>query len=352
MNTPSPKTTQRVGRLLKQAAFTGAFTLTPLQGGANSKAFCVDLATGIRLFYKEYFHHPDDPRDRLGTEFAFASFAWGHGLRTIARPYAMDRDGLGALYSFLDGRKLTPREVNRNMLAQCLRFVQLLNASKESASAASLPAGSEACFCLDDHWNCLTRRVRRLDDIEPASAVDRQASMFVQRELAPACSAYLGGARDLAGVIHLAPSAMLSAADRCLSPSDFGFHNALLADDGSLQFLDFEYAGWDDPAKLVCDFFCQPACPVPQDAYAGFATQLAQGTSNPELHRMRMDLLLPMYRLKWCCILLNDFLPSGNSRRRFALQGQDETARKEEQLQKARHALARHWNEEPVAAAA
>ena len=24
-------------------------------------------------------------------------------------------------------------------------------------------------------------------------------------------------------------------------------------------FIDFEYAGWDDPSKLICDFFCQPA---------------------------------------------------------------------------------------------
>src|SRR5207244_11655608 len=85
---------------------------------------------------------------------------------------------------------------------------------------------------------------------------------------------------------------------RCLSPSDFGFHNALLADDGRLRFLDFEYAGWDDPAKLVCDFFCQPACPVPMNHYSDFAKQVATLTSDPALHRMRMDLLLPLYRLK------------------------------------------------------
>ena len=31
--------------------------------------------------------------------------------------------------------------------------------------------------------------------------------------------------------------------------------------DGRLWFIDFEYAGWDDPAKTVCDFFCQPGLP-------------------------------------------------------------------------------------------
>ena len=56
----------------------------------------------------------------------------------------------------------------------------------------------------------------------------------------------------------------LGEADRVVSPSDFGFHNALRTEDGRLAFLDFEYAGWDDPAKLVCDFELQPAVPAPR----------------------------------------------------------------------------------------
>src|ERR1019366_5574171 len=122
-------------------------------------------------------------------------------------------------------------------------------------------------------------------------------------------------------------------------PSDFGFHNALMADDGTLRFLDFEYAGWDDPAKTVCDFFCQPACPAPLECYADFADAVAEATAHPALSRRRFDLLLPMYRLKWCCIMLNDFLPAGAGRRRFALHGLDVLERKEQQLHKAHAAL-------------
>ncbi len=40
-----------------------------------------------------------------------------------------------------------------------------------------------------------------------------------------------------------------------VSPSDFGFHNALLDDGGAISFLDFEYSGRDDPAKLDLRFF-------------------------------------------------------------------------------------------------
>ena len=42
-----------------------------------------------------------------------------------------------------------------------------------------------------------------------------------------------------------------------LSPSDFGFHNSLFRNN-KLFFFDFEYAGWDDPIKLMCDFILNP----------------------------------------------------------------------------------------------
>ena len=54
------------------------------------------------------------------------------------------------------------------------------------------------------------------------------------------------------------PAADLPIAQRTLSPSDFGFHNALKRPDGRLAFLDLEYFGWDDPAKTIADFLLHP----------------------------------------------------------------------------------------------
>ena len=34
----------------------------------------------------------------------------------------------------------------------------------------------------------------------------------------------------------------------CILPGDFGFHNAIRTTKG-VKFIDFEFAGWDDPAK-------------------------------------------------------------------------------------------------------
>jgi hypothetical protein len=59
---------------------------------------------------------------------------------------------------------------------------------------------------------------------------------------------------------------------------------------------------------------------------------------SPALHVARARLLLPVYRVKWVCIMLNEFLPVGESRRSFS--GAEGAARKAAQLAKAQAALA------------
>ena len=53
----------------------------------------------------------------------------------------------------------------------------------------------------------------------------------------------------------------------------------------------------------------------------------------------RALVLLPVYRVKWICIRLNEFLPGGSARRLFSSRESLE-ARKSEQLARAREALA------------
>ena len=104
---------------------------------------------------------------------------------------------------------------------------------------------------------------------------------------------------------------------RVLSPSDFGFHNAL-EHEGRLFFVDFEYAGWDDPAKLICDFICQPELPISENHAQQFIEELVGHLPNPDAIIQRVERLLPVHRLKWCCILLNEFRTEDRQRRLHA----------------------------------
>ena len=309
----------------------------PLDGGKNNRVYRVATGGG-HVLLKSYFRHPDDPRDRLGTEFAFARFAWDHGVRCIPQPLACDPAGGLGLFEFVVGRRLNAGEVAADHVTQALDFFVALNYSK--ADAAALPNGSEACFSLEDHFRTIARRVERLKAIEPKTELDREAVEFVGGQFFPVAALAFDTARRQLDAQNLDIETSLDSANRCLSPSDFGYHNALLAaSDGKLRFLDFEYAGWDDPSKLVGDFFCQPTAPAPMSEFERFARTVAEAMPDPELHYTRAKLLLPIYRVKWVCILLNDFLPVGGSRRAFAGAGAEQESRKAAQLAKARAAV-------------
>lgn len=334
----SEKFRAAIGELLAMASLTGDFHLHPLPGGANNRVFRVDMDR-YRALLKVYFQHPGDPRDRLGAEFAFSSFAWENGVQAIPRPLACDpRNRLG-LYEFVAGRLLRPDEVTEDAVRQALNFYRALNRHKQLPGAAALPKASEACFSLAAHLQCVEWRVRNLRGVNGCADVDREAADFIRTELSETWHRVVDAVRRRAAETGLPLEDDLPRQEWCLSPSDLGFHNALLADDGRLRFIDFEYAGWDDPAKLVCDFFSQPAVPVSLDYYEMSVEAVVQNLSEPETHRQRFALLLPVYRIKWCCILLNDFLPAGSARRRFARSTADQDGQKARQLQKARHAL-------------
>jgi hypothetical protein len=319
--------------LLTAAGLPTASAIERLPGGGNNRAYRVETAAGPVLL-KEYFRHAADPRERLGAEQAFLRFAWDHGVRAIPQPLACDRTAGLALFEFIPGRKLSPGEVTASHVDEAAAFFTDVNRHRHDPDAAALPVASEACFSLAEHLACVDRRMARLATIEPESDLHRRAAALVAERLMPAWqhvrSAVVAGGLPL--------DAPLAASERVISPSDFGFHNCIATDSG-LKFIDFEYAGWDDPAKTVCDFFCQPAVPVPREHLERFLSAVADASHDPAGLRDRVSRLLPVYEIKWCCIMLNEFLPVDDRRRAFARAGEPGEARRAQQLGKVDRCL-------------
>lgn len=323
---------ERLRKLLEDLSLSSEMPqeLELLPGGANNKAYKLSLADKQYLL-KDYFHHPEDKRDRLGAEFRFSSFCYEQGVRALPRPYAADfKEHLG-LYEFIDGRKLKPEEVDSSAVQQALDFILSINKHRTQAGAKELSNGSEACFSLSAHLELVERRIKRLCLLEPQSELDEQARRLVFTELVPT---WIEVQDIVMSKSRVDLNQELPLAERLISPSDFGFHNALLSEAQGLMFIDFEYAGWDDPAKLVCDFFSQPALPVPAELLEHFVSSLEQGMTLGSEFPERVSLLFAAYRLKWACIVLNDFLPVDRARREFAKN--ESESRKLSQLEKAR----------------
>ncbi len=275
-------------------------------------------------------------------------------MREIPEPFTKDEDNRFALYAFIPGRRLQAGEVTRELVQEALDFYCKLNRYKDDREAKTLPKASEFCCSVAAHLQQVCYRFDRLKAIEDSCLINRQAIQFISNDLLEKWQEVLHSTAVEATRLALNLRKETPQADLRLSPSDVGFHNTILTDDDRLCFIDFEYAGWDDPVRIVCDFFCQPAVPVPLEYFESVAETVASGLSAPEKHIQRMKLLLAVYQIKWCCILLNDFLPTDANRRRFSKGKTNQDERKAQQIQKARDALKRlsglseHFSIEPA----
>lgn len=337
-----------ISNLLEQAGLSGAdFEVEACDAGGNNRVLAV-RAGGQAFAAKWYFTSSDDSRDRLDTEWRFLQYARNIGIDCIPSPLAYDIDQRVALYDFIEGAKIVPGVVSRDTVDQAADFFNALNTSAAGAFGPmrDLPVASEACFSIDGHFALVDRRLDRLGDIVAESDVDHAARTLVgdlKREWEKLKIAILKRADELG----IAAGRELDENERCISPSDFGFHNAIVTPEGKLYFIDFEYAGWDDSAKMVGDFFSQPAVPVGSEYYNGFVGKVTAVMPNPEAARARADLLRPVFGLKWCCIMLNAFVPEWSKRRTFANPKAGLASIKARQLAKAERA---YKNLQPICA--
>ena len=308
----------------------GPRALTPIGGGRNSQVYRLDAADGQVFALKAYFRHPGDRRDRLAVEFGALEFMWGQGLRCIPRPLARDAEAALGLYAFVPGERPEP-PIAQDVDAAC-GFLAQVHTLLQVPEAAALPEASEACFSLAAVAANVDQRLARLAAVEQAP----ELAAFLDLELLPVWRNLVEECRFKAGADFAKP---LPAERRTLSPSDFGFHNALRSEAG-LVFLDFEYFGWDDPAKLVADFLLHPGMDLSLPLRQRFATGLLDRLAVAGL-RQRTRLAFPLFGIKWCAILLNEFLPGPLHRRSFADPGgRSVCERQARQLEKARTQLA------------
>lgn len=277
-----------------------------IRAGRNSEVLHLTTADG-QWILKRYYRHPNDPRDRIGVEFGFLSFLAEAGIRCVPTPLGKNLALGWALYSFISGER--PTKITLELIRQAAGFVGSVDRMRASPAAQALPAAADACASLRAHVALMTSRVGRLIALEP-DADTRLAHHFVSDMLAP-LSSRLARRLELSDAWLAQP---LPRESLILSPSDFGFHNTLLHD-GHLSFVDFEYAGWDDPAKLICDFICQPELPVSEEQGLQFCEELSSQLPHGEAIRERVRILLPVHRLKWCCILLNELRVEDRKRR-------------------------------------
>ncbi len=322
----------RVTAAARALSGADAIEVTPAAGGGNNRVFRV-LAGGETLALKSY---PDDgdPRDRLGVEFSSLQYLKRHGIETVPAAVASDPKKGFALYEWIDGSPIdTPGDADIDAV---LGFIEALIGLAATEEAKVLPLASEACLSAAELCRQVEDRLKRL-----IAAAEGHPGLteFLMQDLSPALETLHAGAGKSYDENGADFNKEIEASARTLNPSDFGFHNALRKPDGTVVFLDFEYFGWDDPVKLVSDFLLHPGHALSPQAGEKFFQGAGRLFANDLAFPWRLLALYPLYGLRWCLIMLAEFLPERMARRQMAGQHADPEKARQDQLEKSRALL-------------
>ena len=286
----------------------------PAGQGGNSHLHC--FRRGMRAAVLKIYSDGRQ-RGRGQQEFSALSFLARAGL-PVPLPLALSSDQGMALYSWLEGEtaSLKPDPADADRLAD---FWMKLQSLRDDPLAEDLVPASAACFSLQDALDQASHRLARLEQAltgsSPVPDLQQDVADFVRRELSPALRKMQGSLPEQFHAAGLEPSARLERRWQVLSPSDFGRHNSLRRPDGGLSFVDFEYFGWDDPAKAVSDMMLHPGSAfTPAEKKRLLARFSASLAASDPAFPLRQRLLYPLFGMIWCLIILNLFLPEQSGR--------------------------------------
>jgi hypothetical protein len=218
-----------------------------------------------------------------------------------------------ALLSWVEGREVAT--VGDADIDAAVAFLGQVHALRSMPAAAGQPLAAEACLSGREIERQIAERLQRLR----ALATEEPAlGRFLEDGFAPDFSRRIAAAKKRVAAASHDFTDELPQELRTLVPSDFGFHNSLRRDDGSLAFIDFEYFGWDDPVKLTADILLHPGRPLEAPQRRRFRRSIVRVYGEGSRFEARLAAYLPLFGLRWALILLNEFIPERWRRRQLA----------------------------------
>ena len=213
--------------------------------GINSSSWKV-YSNRNKFFLKFYINANNDKRDRIGAESRFTALLKEGGFENFPNIILSNEKDNWTLFEWLDGEKIF--KPNKKDLEDLTFFIKKIQTLRNLKSSKNIGNASEACFNLFEHKELIIFRVKQIINASNGSVRE-----WLKRQVLESlnnCESKYQNYFSLNSSNHL-------NRNKILSPSDIGFHNVLRIGN-KLYFHDFEYAGWDDPYKLIVDILIQP----------------------------------------------------------------------------------------------
>ena len=266
-------------------------------GRGNSGIYKVktncNRVAALKIYVQESKHN------RLRSEYEGLRLLNDFGLTNIPRPIGCNRSlGVG-LYDWIEGELVdspTSGDIDQALfLVEQLYDVRLSNTWNlfQKASAATLSGQAlEEQICY------------RFKSLVTYGSGSSELLDYLHNELKPIIDEIVEWGR-VSWPLKQQYREELPLKSRTLSPSDFGFHNALRNETGKVIFIDWEYFGWDDPAKMTADFLLHPGMNLSEKMKSKWLLGAVRIFGYEIMPRLRV--MWPYLTLCWCLILLNEY---------------------------------------------
>lgn len=277
-------------------------SLTRLRGGMNSQVFRCHSKRGCWVL-KAYSPHQNGQSDRMKAEVDFLLFTTQVAPNSTPTLLGVDYTYRCVVMDYIAGEPFVEGvSPHQNDLDTAFSFFRQINGNPEIARKMIKLDAADGFLSLRQHMLNVRTRFSAMGTEHLPQRYKSQADDLLQQLHAWIEQAETRlEARISSGMVE----DILPPEYCCVSPSDFGFHNAIRTCDG-VKFIDFEFAGWDDPAKACADFTLQQRNPVrlqPLSVASHFFPHGYVFIAN------RISAIYELLRLKWLCIILGVLNP-------------------------------------------
>ena len=264
--------------------------------GINSTVIKISHYCDHKSILKIYPEFDGDNRNRFETERLFLKFLKLNNIKNCPEIYYSNKSYNFLLISFIEGIQIKDyKDVN---LMEIADFSLKLNKSPLKIKENILPLASEAKFNLIDIMKLIKFKSR---EKELKFKQIKKDSFFIEwfnNQLLRDISVNLNYIEDNFSLYDIDDS------QKIISQSDVGFHN-MISNKEQLFFIDFEYAGWDNPMKYISDWILQPDSFFPYEKPLEFFDPIAKSVFKKVNWKKEIKPYLLLYRLRWCLILTN-----------------------------------------------
>ncbi len=269
-------------------------SIDEIKRGGNSRVYKLNDINNKSFILKEYPNKHLEVKPRLKNELRALNLL--KNLKNVPKIVSFNEELNVIVLNYIQGKKIY--KVTSKNISEAINFIEkLYEMSKKNIKY--YPA-TEACLNAKDLISQIDNRFENLKFIENKD-LKQSLNKLIKLNLKLKERAYKIWPKDNINI-------NLSRKFLTFSPSDFGFHNAIINQNNSITFIDFEYFGLDDPVKLISDFLWHPAMSLNTNQKILFTKGFLKIFENDHSFKKRLNVAFSMYGLRWCLIILSKIL--------------------------------------------